>query len=605
MPRPVPTEAVLPPRPTSSAPARVQPHSSLASAFTGAPMYCLVVGDKISTKWKRQRRAVVLTSLFTLFCDLNGGVRRLVELSQVDEVMLVAGQGKAEAPYVLVRFLDKAEPDFLFQWRTDPRNTVPAPAAFIDILCKLARARPPHREVPVTSDAQLPLNLVARLFHNPERPKARLGRYASRAAEEARAADFQEAREVELEEARKAEVQKQAELAWVAGRGPVEYEEGDISVKVRPEAAHGVISGHAHLGEQDELQDDGVRAEVVHTGMARAECADEKVCQVRAASEASAQTSSSVDTGSSGTGEGGAVTVRAFFAGLNSAVEQVEQHTAPIRAAPPAAPPIQDDEPVAADPVPPSSGLAKAEAACPPLPLRDTTAPPPAPPSRPALRTTQQSLRPPPPKRTLDGRRPPPAALDYSPAQGKSSPSSDKGDDLFLPPPPPEPAAQLRRANTVGSVKVAAATQAAAPPHDEKAATVRLLPPPVGRRPSTKATHTDALGDIAQLLGGDAPVVRTGTSTTPQQTRRLNERRGLATYVARPVVDSTAGASPVAVTAISARRTSPGAGTNPVRRLNFGGSATIPSFEQFGGTPEQHQEQRSPGKLQEVMMRRL
>eukprot|EP00756_Hemistasia_phaeocysticola_P011505 Hpha_TRINITY_DN15125_c1_g2::TRINITY_DN15125_c1_g2_i1::g.126453::m.126453 len=655
MPRPVPTVAVAPPRPVSSAPERVQPHPSLAAAFSGAPMYCMVVGDKISTKWKRQRRAVVLTSLFTLFCDLSGRVKRLVELSQIEEITLVAGQGKAEAPYILVRFLDKAEPDFLFQWRTDSRNTVPTPTAFVEVACKLTRARPPHREVPVTLDAQLPLALVARLFQHPERPKDRLGRYAKRVAEEARAAEFREAKEVELEESRNVELRQEAELAWAAGRGPEQEYEGDSFEEARPEVARTVHPGIAHP-EMPHPEMPPVEMPMNYPEEPRVEVRGAQAVaaprQARAVSEASAQTSSSVETGSSCTGEAGAVTVRAFFAGLNSAiVEQDPTHTigGPLVGAAPAAPPPGDDEPepISISMSKPAEPLSRPAALdeCPPLPLRDNAAAPPAPPARPSFRTTPKSLRPPPPKRMNSSRKPPPTAFNFSPAkaaQDRSSPASPEGDDLVLPPPPPEPAMQLRRPSTaqvmnkgmdqgmgqsVGQgMNTMQGAAPAAPPPEERPAVVRLVPPPVGRRPSHKGTHADALGDIAQLLGGDAPVPgprpatsamdapmpRAAPSTTPPMSRRLSDKRGLGTFVARPVVDNATGASPVlptagaspAVTAISARRTSPGAGSNPARRLNFGGTTTIPSFEQFGGTPEQ----RSPmpsGNLQEVMMRRL
>eukprot|EP01062_Namystynia_karyoxenos_P058195 TRINITY_DN4964_c1_g1_i1.p1 TRINITY_DN4964_c1_g1~~TRINITY_DN4964_c1_g1_i1.p1 ORF type:complete len:714 (+),score=198.97 TRINITY_DN4964_c1_g1_i1:76-2142(+) len=186
----MPTTAVqqrsagAPPRPPLSeddrvAPHPVPPHPAMPAAFGGARMYCYVFADKVSTKWRHQRRVVVLTALFALCCDEAGGVRRLVELSQVLEAVVVAAMGDRDLPHVLLRFRGE-EPDLLFRWRSDSRSSVQTPSAFVAILEKLSRARPPHTGISVTLDARLPVAAIAKLAHNPEPPMRRLSRYSAR-----------------------------------------------------------------------------------------------------------------------------------------------------------------------------------------------------------------------------------------------------------------------------------------------------------------------------------------------------------------------------------------------------------------------------------------
>ncbi|KAJ9473613.1 hypothetical protein DIPPA_22234 [Diplonema papillatum] len=146
-------------------------HKSLEKKMKGVGVYTCIVADKLSTKWKKQRRLLVATAAMLLVCDASGSVKRIIDISEIDDILF---QQDPDAVYVLfkVKRTEANEPDLLVSIVPDKKNTHD-PATTASIIGALTRARKPFEGVKFLL-AGGPIKGMTKLGHNPVPAKEKL-----------------------------------------------------------------------------------------------------------------------------------------------------------------------------------------------------------------------------------------------------------------------------------------------------------------------------------------------------------------------------------------------------------------------------------------------
>ena len=157
-------------------------HASIAKKMKQCTVYSCTAIEKLSTKWKKQRRLLVATPSLLLVCTPECDVRRVIDFAEIDE--LVLQQDGAET-LLLVKLMDTdaKEPDLLAVSSVDKRATHP-PATFLDIVSVLVKqSRQGFAGVQILQSGGI-IRSMARLGHNTVSAKEKLKLVAAKPPQE-------------------------------------------------------------------------------------------------------------------------------------------------------------------------------------------------------------------------------------------------------------------------------------------------------------------------------------------------------------------------------------------------------------------------------------
>eukprot|EP01060_Flectonema_neradi_P017908 TRINITY_DN24749_c0_g1_i1.p1 TRINITY_DN24749_c0_g1~~TRINITY_DN24749_c0_g1_i1.p1 ORF type:complete len:581 (+),score=128.29 TRINITY_DN24749_c0_g1_i1:47-1789(+) len=150
-------------------------HSSLEKKLQGVVVYGCTVVDKVSTKWRKQRRLLIATTGLLLVCTIEGKVNRVIDMIEIDELLV---QSEKSCFNLLVKLASTPsnEPDFLCTITPNKRNTHNSDE-FLSILSTLVQHRNPShhgiRMLPQNAGSSA-IKGMARLGHNPISAKEKI-----------------------------------------------------------------------------------------------------------------------------------------------------------------------------------------------------------------------------------------------------------------------------------------------------------------------------------------------------------------------------------------------------------------------------------------------
>ena len=151
-------------------------HSSLESKLQGVTVYGCTVIEKVSTKWRKQRRLLIATNGLLLVCGIDGKVSRVLDLSEIIEIL--TQRENSDSTYLLVKLgtTPSNEPDLLCCVVPNKRNTHNC-SEFLSVLTSLVQHNNSSlqgmKSIPEMSGCST-IKGLARLGHNPISAKEKI-----------------------------------------------------------------------------------------------------------------------------------------------------------------------------------------------------------------------------------------------------------------------------------------------------------------------------------------------------------------------------------------------------------------------------------------------
>eukprot|EP01064_Diplonema_japonicum_P039288 TRINITY_DN980_c0_g4_i1.p1 TRINITY_DN980_c0_g4~~TRINITY_DN980_c0_g4_i1.p1 ORF type:complete len:515 (+),score=124.53 TRINITY_DN980_c0_g4_i1:64-1545(+) len=139
----------------------------LEKKMKGTTVYGVLIVDKISTKWKRQKRMLMVTSGLLLVCNTDGNVRRVLDLTELQDIIV---QPDAQDTFLLFKLgiTDENEPDLLVTALIDSKNrSSHDPLSFASVVNVIAKQRNPNLSIVKQLSKTGPhIRSLTRLGHN-------------------------------------------------------------------------------------------------------------------------------------------------------------------------------------------------------------------------------------------------------------------------------------------------------------------------------------------------------------------------------------------------------------------------------------------------------